>query len=1453
MRQKATSSVLFAASLLFSAVTVMAGNIPQRHTNTGFPFKQRKVGSLPSPMQLAGKFNAFKFAAPNRQAADGVMLYGDVIYADGWTTSTSAYGVYSFPATGNTTLTSVYEDDNFNCNAGAVYDNGLYHILKAYGSDSEFQYINYYQYDTDSWSENDENEFSNPQFVASDLTVDPLTNTVYGAFSDGANGMQLATFNFTSSGYSVKGALSKHMLAIAADAEGTLFGIASDGVLYKVDKETAALTKIGSTGITPAAYIQSATFDWLSGKLYWATTLTTDIAGLYEVDTTTGKATLVSYFPNNEQIVGLYCTNKLSADEAPAAVADLTAVFMGTSTTGTVSFTMPTATNGGDELSGQLGYTVKVNDSTVTTGSADAGAEVSLPNVSVSGGNTKIVVYASNAAGKGLPAMVTVWTGYDVPLAPTDAAVAYADGVATITWSAPAGGVHGGYVDGGNIEYTVTRMPDNVVVANGTKATECTDAFKPEQLAAYYYVITATANGQTSSEAKTNTYVAGDAIVPPYSQPFDDATTFDLMTIIDANEDGSTWNMSAENGYAEIAYADEGGDDWLVTPQIKLTADRMWKFSCRINTPWAPNWQEKVGVFFGKAATADALTGVIMDDVTYKDTDLHLVERYFKVTEDGNYNVGIHAGSYELYQIQVDSILVEAGPLYAAPAAVADFKATADATGKLSATVSFTAPDATVDGKQLSSLTKIELYRNGELIKTFGAPAVGEAISFTDANAAEGVNAYKAIAYNASGFGYDASASVFVGEDVPSAPTDVKIVDNDGKGTLTWTAPTIGVNGGFVDTDNLVYGIKDNDGNTLAATAKGTSFTTTIDETGEQGYVMYAVFAGNAKGYSAAGISNFAIKGAPYTLPYTESFDNGEHNTFWGAVVPDDSYASWGVTYEDGVGGKSGYASFSGGQPGNEARFFSGKIDLSEAVNPVLEFYYWYRAEEGNQPLNVEVISEGKDTTVVKQLEYTLYMYSKDFELVRVPLSQFKGKKFIQIAFDCTSGDDYTIAAIDEVTVRDYFDNDLAVTVSAPSAAKSADEIEIAANVKNIGGKAASDYTVSLYEDDKLVDSASGETIAADSATTYTFKQTVGTLKESLSYKVVVDYAADGNLDNNTSDAATVSVTLPVYPAPTDLSAADNGNTVNLAWTEPDYHSFTVPTVDGAEDYEAFAEGTIGEWTTVDLDGLDTRSDIDVDFSYVEFPQQGKKMSFIVMNPEQAGAPFTNWMDEPTGWQPASGKQYFASFGSADGANDDWLISPELTGDAQTVSFSIHGYYGDEYEVLYSTTDKDPDSFTSISKQSAAVTTWTRAEYDLPEGAKYFAIRNTSYDYPYYIFVDDIRFEAAKDKGALSLTGYNVYRDGKKLIAEPIASPAFSESKPAAGTHLYQVTAVYTIGESSAATCEVGITSGIVSAGKDGIKVMATYGVDGIRTDRAAKRLRIEKMSDGTTRKVVVK
>lgn len=1453
MRLNPISSILLSLAIL-ATTGANAGGITENRSGKSFPFKTRKISDLQSVSMKTVPPSAAKFYSPKAIQANGTVLYGDVVYADNWTSSSSPYGVYSFPVASVITPESVYEDYNFKSNAGAVFQNGMYNILNAnISSENVLESISYYQYDADSWEENDENEFSNPCFIATDMTVDPISNTVYGAFSDGNGGLQLATFNFTSSGYEVKGKLSKQILAIAADAEGMLFGIGEDGILYKVDKESAQLTKIGATGIIPSTYVQSATFDWLSGKLYWATTLTNDVAGLYEVDVNTGKATLISNFPYNEEVIGLYCTNKLSEGNAPAAVENLNASFSGISTTGTISFTMPSTTNDGDEISGELSYTVKVNGETVREGNAAAGAEVSLADVTVSAGSTKILVYACNDNGKGMPAYTMVWTGYDVPKAPLDATVSYNAGEASIEWSATDGGVHNGFVDSENITYTVTRKPDNVVVADGIKSTEYKDNFIPAQLAVYYYTVTATSNGQTSDESKTNTFVAGDAVVPPYSQQFDDASTFGLMTVIDGNGDGAIWNMSADNSCAEIQYADYGSDDWLITPQIKLTNDRLWKFSCRINTPWAPNWNEKIRVSYGKSALAAGMTDEILKDTIFKTADIHLIEKYFTVGENANYNIGIHAGSYELYQIQADSIMVEAGPYYTAPASAGEMKAVAAAAGGLSATVTFVAPEKTVAGTPLTSLTKIELYRNGELIKTFQNPEPGEAVSYVDNESVNGFNTYKTVGYNSVGFGLDANARVYVGEDLPAAPENVKVVADNGKGTITWQAPTKGVNDGYINTQDLYYGIKDYDNNVLATAAKGTSFTVDVDEQGQQGYMMYAVFAGNSKGYSEAGQSNVIIKGAPYALPFYESFDDGQRENFWGSVPFDNSWASWNIKGGEGVGGKSGQATLIGGQTGNEARLFSGKIDLGKSENPVLEFYYWYRAEEGNQPLEVQVISEGKDTTTVKQLEYTRYMYAKDYELIRVPLSQFKGKKYIQVAFYCKSGDPNTAASVDEISVRDFYDYDLEANISVPQTVKSADSLEIIANVENIGGNAASGYTVNLYEDNQLVASQPGEDIATDETKTYTFKQTAGTLKKKLNYKVVVDYAADGNTANNESPTASVSVALPEYPAPSDLAATEEADGVSLSWTAADYQDFTLTTTDGAEDYAAFADGTIGEWTTVDKDGLNTRSDITVDSYPVEFPQQGQKMSFMVMNPEQAKAQLVNWMDEPTGWQAASGKQYFASFGSEDGANDDWLISPELTGDAQTISFNIHGYYGDEYEVLYSTTDKNPDSFQSISKNTAPVVTWTKAEFELPEGAKYFAIRNTSYDYPYYIFVDDIMFKAAKDKGSLVLKGYNIYRDGKKLNDEPLMRLDYEDASPARTKHLYQVTAVYTIGESAGVDCEVDITSGIVETKVNAQNAVKTYTTSGMTVTGGAKGLVIRKSADGTVRKVVVR
>lgn len=1442
MRQTVIKSlVLGLALLLGSSISAVT---PQSHQDSSFPLKVRKARGLSSTLKKEETFTPMQNASSKVMSVGETVLYGDIVYSDNWASSNN-YGIYSFPVSSNTTLSSVHIDNNFKSNAGAVYVNGLYHILNAnFSSNDAFQSVSYFQYDANTWEESDENEFGDSRFMAADMTVDPLTNVVYGVFSDGANGQQLATFNFTSKGYVVKGALSKQLLAIAADSEGTLYGIGSDNMLYKVNKESAKLTKIGSTGIKAAAYLQSATFDWTSDKLYWATTLTNDVAGLYEVDINTGKASLISNFPNNEEIVGLYCTNQLSAGDAPAAVSEMKALFDGISTIGTISFVMPTATNEGSPLTGMLQYTVKVNGEIVSEGEALAGEDVHVENVKTNGGNTEIVVYAHNAKGNGLPAKITVWTGYDEPKAPSNVSVVYAEGKAHVTWVAPTTTVHGGYLDKENMTYTVTRYPDNVVVKSGIHETECSDAFSPVQLAAYYYVVTASNADMQSEVAKSNSFVAGDAVVPPYYQPFTDATTFQLMTVIDGNGDGTKWKMSADNGYAEIRYADEPSDDWLITPQIKLSNDRLWKFSCRLNTPWAPNWPEKLRVSYGKSATAEAMTGIILGDTTFKTKDPHVIEKYFKVSEDGNYNVGIHAGSYELYKIQLDSILVEAGPLFAAPAAVENLSVKADATGKLATYISFKTPTKTVDGNVLTSISKVEVYRDDKLIHIFDNPSVGEQLSFTDNQPQEAFNRYKIVAYNESGFGYDVIARVYVGEDVPLAPDNVKVSAENGKATITWIAPTIGVNGGYVDSEHLVYGIKDNSGNVLTATAEGTSFQTDVETEGEQAYLMYAVFAGNSKGYSTSGISNAIIKGAPYKLPFYESFDSDGNNYFWGATAPEDSYSSWSTR---------GDARLDGGRTGSEARLFSGKIDMSGAENPVLEFYYWFRSNGSKEPICVDIISEGKDTTTVLKLESTTYVQAKGYQLVRIPIAQFKGKKYIQVSFNCKSGDNYTLASIDDLQIRDYYDYDLSASLSAPAETKAGGEIEIAAQVKNVGKKRAAGYSVNLYESGKLVATQDGNDIDADSTATYTFRQTVGSLKDSLAYKVVVSYDLDGDLSNNESEEAKLGVCLPEYPAPSALSATVGSHGVDLTWTPADYENYTLTTIDGAEDYEEFADDKIGEWTTLDTDGLDILSKIRVDTYPVSFPQLGKKASFIVMNPVSAEARLTNFMGDPTGWQPASGKQYFASFGSDDGATDDWLISPELNGEAQTISFYIHGYKREAYEVLYSSTDKEPDSFVSLGSQKAPATTWTAVNFELPEGAKYFAIRNVSPQYSSYIFVDDITFKAAKDRGVLSLQGYNVYRDGEKLNASPLVTTSFIDLTPVAGNHLYQVTAVYTIGESASTSYEVELATDVKTPELKNSEVISVFGVDGIRVDKNSKGVRIVRMSDGTTMKVIRK
>ena len=77
------------------------------------------------------------------------------------------------------------------------------------------------------------------------------------------------------------------------------------------------------------------------------------------------------------------------------------------------------------------------------------------------------------------------------------------------------------------------------------------------------------------------------------------------------------------------------------------------------------------------------------------------------------------------------------------------------------------------------------------------------------------------------------SQSVRLGYDQPKKPTALKAAANGQKVTLTWKAPTGGVNGGFFDADKLTYTVvrvNSSDAKDVVTLAEGITETTYTDK-----------------------------------------------------------------------------------------------------------------------------------------------------------------------------------------------------------------------------------------------------------------------------------------------------------------------------------------------------------------------------------------------------------------------------------------------------------------------------------------------------------------------------------------------------------------------------------------------------------------------------------------------
>lgn len=196
---------------------------------------------------------------------------------------------------------------------------------------------------------------------------------------------------------------------------------------------------------------------------------------------------------------------------------------------------------------------------------------------------------------------------------------------------------------------------------------------------------------------------------------------------------------------------------------------------------------------------------------------------------------------------------------------------TLDAPGALTGEIQVTAPSLTLSGSTLGNIDLIIELNGNEIYNQNVAPGYSTTMS---GSFVEGNNTIRAYAVNNEGKGATATYKLYVGSDTPMPVTDLEVaIDDNGLATLTWTAPTEGANGGYLNTATLTYTIKRLD----EVVATGVTNTTYADQLpdGMAAY-QWAVYAVSDDKESEPALTERIIFGDAVTLPYEHAFDNDD-------------------------------------------------------------------------------------------------------------------------------------------------------------------------------------------------------------------------------------------------------------------------------------------------------------------------------------------------------------------------------------------------------------------------------------------------------------------------------------------------------------------------------------------------------------------------------------------------
>lgn len=906
-----------------------------------------------------------------------------------------------------------------------------------------------------------------------------------------------------------------------------------------------------------------------------------------------------------------------------------------------------------------------------------------------------------------------------------------------------------------------------------------------------------------------------------------------VWTVEDKNNDKITWgadlgvgNLMCYDGSAQK----QDADDWIVSPPVKLVAGQAYRVeTSAFRSP--QGGQGELSIAYGLSddpseyttiVDKTAVTSALSWGGTLNATQLSGV---FTAPTTGNYRFGIHATSKQRGAILLNGVKVTSEAATSVrPATVSDLKVEVGAKGAISAKVKFTVPAKDYKGAPLSSVSRVQIYRDyNDLVKVYENPTPGQQIEWNDEAVTGGKHVYSVYTTANDIRSDEAQTSVYVGVDTPMAPQNVRVWDNlDGTAKLMWdeTTENSGANGGYVDISEryyqvylLEYGYLKEPGANYQGLLKPEYTLTNVNYEGSQYVKQYVVQTltntpTDTLAISEYGRYGFAV-GKPHAMPWVESFPGKTLGA--GPWMIDATQTGRFGLGEESQDNDNGSLIFSP-QKGQTRTCIQGpKVDIANSGNPQIVF--WYYAVPGTDgKITMKILRNGQTMETAGVVDYNELEGEQGWRSAAFDLSQFSTtgtengyiRPFIYAEAENTS------IQIDNIKIYDAVASNIEATIVAPAHVQKGKKCGVTINVTNLGTAKASDYTVSLYVDGKKLETQDGEDLEPNEKASYEFAFTPNLYTEEISVQGQADWDADVVPENNLTEEKIVYVTSAVLPGITDLALQQNGSNAVLTWTGMNNVEGTT-VYDSFENYSPWLISNVGDWTLYDGDKAGTYG-----FGGITYPHMKDAVSFIVFNPWQVSGISSNEMDLfASVFNPRSGKQFMlANAATIDTGTptNDWLISPALSGEEQTVSFWVKApndnvTNNDQYQnagpetfdVYYSEDDNNPSSFIKINKESLEATcNWTKHEIDLPEGALYFAVVYTTtggltaYNFePNYFCVDDVTYKT----GALKVMGYNVYRDGE-LAKKLDANTTTWTDTEATGTHTYVVITVYANGES---------------------------------------------------------